>query len=112
MAPLVKVTDLDKYFGRLQVLNDDLNEQLRPILLKQLKPGSRIVSHRFLMGDWKPDKTETHNVDGEDFKIHLWIVKGPGNKDKDKDKENGKDKDDDKKKKDKDDKKKKNDDDE
>jgi trans-aconitate methyltransferase len=34
----------------------DVNLRLRPILLKQLRTGSRIVSHSFDMGDWKPDK--------------------------------------------------------
>ena len=33
-----------------------LNLKLRPTLFK-LKPGTRIVSHDFDMGDWKPDKT-------------------------------------------------------
>ena len=32
------------------------NLKLRPILTKQLRPGARIVSHAFSMGDWKPDK--------------------------------------------------------
>ena len=40
-------------------MSEELNEQLRPILQKRLKPGTRIVSHRFLLGDWKPEKTET-----------------------------------------------------
>jgi len=35
-----------------------------------LKPGSRIVSHAFDMGDWKPDKIEV--VDGS--RIFLWTV--------------------------------------
>ncbi len=34
----------------------DLNLQLRPTLLKDLKPGTRVVSHEFDMYDWKPDK--------------------------------------------------------
>jgi SAM-dependent methyltransferase len=34
----------------------ELNLQLRPKLLRDLKPGSRIVSHEFDMGDWKPDR--------------------------------------------------------
>jgi trans-aconitate methyltransferase len=46
-----------------------VNMQLRPKLLA-LKPGTRIVSHAFGMGDWKPDKTE--EVDGST--IYLWIV--------------------------------------
>jgi SAM-dependent methyltransferase len=33
----------------------ELNLQLRPKLLRDLKPGSRIVTHEFDMGDWKPD---------------------------------------------------------
>ncbi len=35
-----------------------LNLKLRPKLMKELKPGTRIVSHAFDMGDWKPEKTE------------------------------------------------------
>ena len=35
------------------------NLKLRPILTKQLKPGARIVSHAFSMGDWQADKVDT-----------------------------------------------------
>src|SRR3989449_10687928 len=34
----------------------DLNVKLMPRLMEQLKPGSRIVSHQFDMGAWRPDK--------------------------------------------------------
>jgi cyclopropane fatty-acyl-phospholipid synthase-like methyltransferase len=47
-----------------------LNEKLRPRLLSQLKPGARIVSHAFDMGDWRPDQTV--QADGET--IYLWTV--------------------------------------
>lgn len=47
-----------------------LNIKLRPKLLRDLKPGTRIVSHSFDMGEWKPDKTE--NVNGRT--IYLWTV--------------------------------------
>ncbi len=47
-----------------------LNIKLRPKLWRDLKPGTRIVSHAFDMGDWKPEKTE--NVDGRT--IYLWRV--------------------------------------
>jgi hypothetical protein len=58
----------------------EVNLQLKPKLL-QLKPGTRIVSHDWDMGDWKPDRTVT--VDAPDkpigrekvSKLHLWIVK-------------------------------------
>ena len=49
----------------------DINLKLRPKLLSELKPGARIVSHAFDMGDWKPDKTES--VDGSRT-IYFWIV--------------------------------------
>jgi protein-L-isoaspartate O-methyltransferase len=48
----------------------DVNLKLKPNLLKQLKPGSRVVSHSFDMGDWKPDKVE--RVDGRT--IYLWTI--------------------------------------
>lgn len=40
----------------------NLNLRLRPKLLQELKPGTRVVSHEFPMGDWEPEKVET--VDG------------------------------------------------
>jgi hypothetical protein len=46
-----------------------LNEKLRPKLL-DLKPGTRIVSHAFDMGDWKPEKTET--IEGRT--IYFWTI--------------------------------------
>jgi predicted O-methyltransferase YrrM len=61
-------------------LSNSLNEALRPTLQKTLKPGARIVSHRFLMGKWKPDKSDmirAQNNSGkmEDFMLHLWTIK-------------------------------------
>jgi ribosomal protein L11 methylase PrmA len=53
----------------------DVNLKLRPNLLSQLKPGSRIVSHSFDMGDWKPDKVE--RVEGRT--IYFWTVPAKGN---------------------------------
>lgn len=48
----------------------DVNLRLRPRLLAQLKPGTRIVSHSFDMGDWKPDKT----IQMDHRKLLLWVV--------------------------------------
>src|SRR5262249_35807087 len=54
-------------------MSDSLNERLRPILQKTLKPGSRVISHRFLMGDWKPLQTITiTDREGEKYDIQLW----------------------------------------
>lgn len=69
-----KVTDLEKASVVMLYMSDELNEQLRPILQAKLKPGSRIVSHQFRMGNWKPEKTETIEVDGDSSEIFLWTI--------------------------------------
>ena len=51
------------------------NVKLRPRLLSQLKPGARIVSHQFGMGDWTPDKVETFtDSNGTSRTLYLWTV--------------------------------------
>ena len=47
-----------------------INIALRPRLLTELRPGSRVVSHAFDMGDWRPEAEET--LDGR--RIYLWII--------------------------------------
>lgn len=74
---VLQVKDLSKATVVTLYLSDDLNKLLMPILKKQLKPGARIVSHRFTMGDWKPDKTETIDIENdipEEKLIHLWTI--------------------------------------
>lgn len=51
-----------------------LNVKLRPKLLKELKPGTRVVSHYFNMGDWKPEK----QIDVDGRPIYLWTVPAAG----------------------------------
>lgn len=51
-------------------LSSAVNVRLRPILLRQLKPGTPVVSHDFLMGDWQPDEIDSVNGAA----ILLWIV--------------------------------------
>ncbi|MBM3528395.1 MAG: methyltransferase domain-containing protein [Alphaproteobacteria bacterium] len=51
-------------------LLERLNAKLRLKLLSDLKPGSRVVSHAFSMGDWKPDTHEL--VDGRS--VYLWTI--------------------------------------
>jgi ribosomal protein L11 methylase PrmA len=48
----------------------ELNLKLRPKLLQELKPGTRVVSHAFAMGDWKPERTAT--VNGS--QVFLWRI--------------------------------------
>ena len=47
-----------------------VNLKLKPRLLSELKPGTRVVSHSFDMGDWKPEKTE--EVDGR--YLYYWTI--------------------------------------
>jgi hypothetical protein len=51
----------------------DVNLRLRPKLLADLKPGTRVVSHNYDMGDWKPLKTITVKVP-EEHTIYYWVV--------------------------------------
>jgi precorrin-6B methylase 2 len=59
-------------------LLNTVNLRLRPKLLKELKPGTRIVSNTFDMGDWKPDIEKTLTGDGLYYgfsrRFLLWIV--------------------------------------
>jgi SAM-dependent methyltransferase len=53
------------------------NLKLRPILTKQLKPGARIVSHAFSMGDWQPDKVDTFTDSASHQRtLYLWKTDG------------------------------------
>lgn len=47
-----------------------VNLRLRPKLLKELKPGARVVSHNYDMGDWKPDE---QTQIGEHM-VFLWVI--------------------------------------
>jgi hypothetical protein len=49
-----------------------VNLELRPRLLSELKPGTRVVSHDFDMADWQPDQHIKVPDDGSD--LYLWII--------------------------------------
>lgn len=61
-------------FSRASVVTmyllNSVNIQLRPHLLKNLKPGSRLVSHDFDMGNWKPDQFFRE----ETSDIYFWVI--------------------------------------
>lgn len=53
-----------------------LNVKLRPRLTSQLRPGARVVSHNFAMGDWEPDAVEVFtSADGLSRTLYLWNIK-------------------------------------
>jgi SAM-dependent methyltransferase len=64
VTPLNDVTVLTLY------LLPEINLQLRPKILNQMRPGTRVVSNTWDMGDWRPD--ERRNIGGTN--IFLWIV--------------------------------------
>ena len=51
-----------------------VNLKLRPKLLRELKPGTRIVSHNFGMGEWRPDASSTVDVEDISHEVYLWII--------------------------------------
>jgi uncharacterized protein (TIGR03000 family) len=71
------VKDLSDVSVVFLYMGDHFNLLIRPVLWRELKVGSRIVSHRFTMGDWKPDRTVTTTGDlgGFDYsELHLWTI--------------------------------------
>lgn len=62
--------DISKATVMTMYLLNDINLRLRPKILEDLKPGSRIVSHAFTMGDWEADQQDT--VDSRN--IYFWYV--------------------------------------
>jgi SAM-dependent methyltransferase len=54
-------------------LSNSINRRIASILQRQLKPGARIVSHRFDMGDWKPEA----DVRIEGTHVYLWTIREP-----------------------------------
>ena len=67
--------DISKASVLTMYLLPDINLKLRPKIWSDLKPGTRIVSHAFSMGDWTPDATTTA-PDGRNT-VYLWIVPDP-----------------------------------
>src|SRR6187402_3257810 len=63
-------TDISEATVVTLYLLPSLNVKLMPKLMKELKPGTRIVSHAFDMGDWKPEKEL--DVDGR--KVYFWTI--------------------------------------
>ena len=72
-AGFVKADLFETDFSRASVITmfllPAINLKLRPKLL-ELKPGTRIVSNTFDMGDWKPEATSS--VDGRT--VYLWVI--------------------------------------
>lgn len=51
-----------------------VNLRLRPRLLRELRPGARVVSHNFGMDRWLPDVSSEVDVDGVRHDVFLWVI--------------------------------------
>ncbi len=63
-------TDISRASVITMYLLSSVNLKLRPVLLKELRPGTRIVSHSFSMGDWEADK----HVRVDNRHIYYWVI--------------------------------------
>lgn len=63
-------TDISKADVLTMYLLPQVNLKLQPVILEKLRPGTRVVSHAFDMGEWKPDATA--NVEGR--QVFRWTV--------------------------------------
>jgi cyclopropane fatty-acyl-phospholipid synthase-like methyltransferase len=81
---LVRFEEKDMYQVNLRpasvvtlFLLKSVNLKLRPKLLRELRPGARVVSHSFDMGEWKPAKKVTHRANSDPYlnpEMFLWII--------------------------------------
>ncbi len=71
----IRTVDLSPASVVTMYLLPEVNLMLRPNVWSQMKPGSRVVSHDFDMGDWKPVKSESiKDRSGWDHTLYLWRV--------------------------------------
>jgi uncharacterized protein (TIGR03000 family) len=76
-ANVLKLNDVSDATVVTLYLFPEVNEKLKPMLQRSLKPGARIVSHDFLMGDdWKPEKEiNVKDAEGQEHTLFLWTIK-------------------------------------
>ncbi len=67
-------TDVDEATVVMLFLSPELNLKVRPKLLRELKPGARLISHWHDMGDWKPLKTLRVQSIGGERSVYLWVI--------------------------------------
>ncbi len=81
VAHLVEFRQADLFQSELReasvvtlFLFPEMNRRLAPKLRGELRPGSRVVSHRFDMGDWPPERS----IEAEGRPLFLWTIPPPG----------------------------------
>jgi uncharacterized protein (TIGR03000 family) len=75
LGDALDVKDLPEVTVVFLYMGDHFDMLIRPVLWKQLPIGSRVVSHRFTMGDWPPDRTiSVSSAEGGTYDLHLWTI--------------------------------------
>lgn len=64
-------TEISRATVVMLYLYPEVNLKLRPKLLRELTPGTRVVSHSHDMGEWEPDETRTAS---NGHRIHFWVI--------------------------------------
>ena len=82
---VLEVEDLSDASVVLLYMGEDINNLLKPVLKRTLKAGARVVSHRFEMEDWRPDrkkhiKSTSMEFPGYECDVLLWIIKASDKK--------------------------------
>jgi uncharacterized protein (TIGR03000 family) len=70
----LKVKDIGKASVVTLYMLPEFNRRLVPILKKELKPGSRIVSHDYRLGDWEPEKHVTIQGPEREHTLYYWKI--------------------------------------
>jgi uncharacterized protein (TIGR03000 family) len=75
LGDALDIKDLSSATVVFLYMGDHFNLLIRPQLWKQLPVGARVVSHRFTMGDWKPEQSvAVGGFEGGDYELHLWRI--------------------------------------
>jgi SAM-dependent methyltransferase len=67
-------TDISRATVVMLFLSPELNLRVRPKLWRELKPGTRVVSHWHDMGDWNPHQTVLVTSGGRERPVYLWTI--------------------------------------
>lgn len=76
----LQLKDLSDASVVMLFVGEDLNLKLRPLLQRTLKPGARVISHQFDMGDWRPDLSRPCDAVSDEgtnlvHTLHMWTIK-------------------------------------
>lgn len=75
LGDALDIKDLSKATVVFLYMGDHFNMLIRPHLWRDLPVGARVVSHRFTMGDWRPDKTvAVPGYETSEYEVHLWTI--------------------------------------